>query len=66
MVAITIELPKDRIQRLKEYAEKFGVPIEELVRVTVEDMLSQPEERFLKTVQYVLKKNADLYKRLAA
>jgi len=40
--------------------------MEDLVRVSVEDMLTQPEEEFRKAAQYVLKKNAELYKRLAA
>ena len=66
MTTITIELPSERLQKLREMALKFGVPMEELVRVSVEDMLTQPEEEFRKAAQYVLKKNAELYKRLAA
>lgn len=63
---ITIELPSERLQKLQEMSLKFGVSMEELVRVSVEDMLTQPEEQFRKAAQYVLKKNAELYKRLAA
>jgi len=66
MTTITIELPTERLQKLREMAQKFGVSMEELVRVSVEDMLTQPEEQFRKAAQYVLKKNAELYKRLAA
>ena len=66
MTTITIELPSERLQKLQEMALKFGVSMEELVRVSVEDMLAQPEEQFRKAAQYVLKKNAELYKRLAA
>ena len=66
MTTITIELPSERLQKLQEMALKFGVSMEELVRVSVEDMLTQPEEQFRKAAQYVLKKNAELYKRLAA
>ncbi|MCL4531192.1 MAG: DNA-binding protein [Chloroflexi bacterium] len=66
MTAITIELSNERIRQLKEYAKQFGIPMEELVRVSVEDMLAQPEEQFRKAMQYVLKKNTKLYKRLAA
>lgn len=65
MTTITIEIPQERIQRLKEYAELFGISMEELVRASVEDMLAQPEEQFLKAMHYVLKKNDRLYKRLA-
>lgn len=66
MTTITIELPSERLQKLQEMALKFGVSMEELVRVSVEDMLTQPEDQFRKAAQYVLKKNAELYKRLAA
>lgn len=66
MATITIELPSEGLLKLQEMAQKFGVSMEELVRVSVEDMLTQPEEQFRKAAQYVLKKNAELYKRLAA
>ena len=66
MTTITIELPSERLQKLQEMALKFGVSMEEVVRVSVEDMLTQPEEEFRKAAQYVLKKNVELYKRLAA
>jgi predicted transcriptional regulator len=65
MTTITIELSKDRAQKLQEMALKFGVSAEDLVRVSVEDMLTQPEEQFRKAALYVLKKNSELYKRLA-
>ncbi len=66
MTTITIELPSERLQKLQEMALKFGVSIEELIRASVEDMLTQPEEQFRSAAQYVLKKNKKLYKRLSA
>jgi antitoxin FitA len=66
MTTITIELPNERLQQLREMAQKLGVSMEELVRVSVEDMLTHPEEKFREAAQYVLKKNAELYRRLAA
>ena len=65
MTTITIELPDERLQKLQEMAQRFGVSMEELIRVSVEDMLTQPEEQFRKAAQYVLKKNTELYRRLA-
>jgi hypothetical protein len=41
-----------------------GITPEELVRASVEDLLGRPEE-FQKAVDYVLKKNEELYQRLA-
>jgi predicted transcriptional regulator len=66
MTTITIELPSERMQKLQELALKLGISMEELVRVSVEDMLTQPEEQFRKAAQHVLNKNTELYKRLAA
>jgi hypothetical protein len=66
MVTITIELTQENLQRLREMALKFGISMEELARAGVENMISQPDEQFQKTMSYVLKKNAELYKRLAA
>jgi antitoxin FitA len=66
MTTITIELPNARLQKLQEMATRLGVSMEELVRISVEDMLAQPDEQFQKIASYVLKKNFELYKRLAA
>ena len=64
MSNITISLPEDRMSKLKEMAVGLGTTPEELVRASVEDLLGRPEE-FEKAVDYVLKKNEELYRRLA-
>jgi hypothetical protein len=64
MINITITLPEDRMSRLKEMAAGLGTTPEELVRASVEDLLGRPEE-FRKALDYVLKKNEELYRRLA-
>ena len=61
MTSITITLPEDRLQKLKEIALNFGITPEELARVGIEELLSRPEESFQKTVDYVLNKNKKLY-----
>lgn len=65
MTTITITLPDDRLLKLKERATRFSVSPEELVRVSIEELLSRPDEAFQSAVNYVLKKNAELYRRLA-
>ena len=62
---ITISLSDERLQQLREIAARFGVAPEELVRVSVEELLARPEEEFRQALEYVLRKNADLYSRLA-
>lgn len=65
MNTITLTLPDDRLSKLREMAGRLGVAPEDLVRVSVEELLNQPEEDFRRAVDHVLKKNADLYQRLA-
>ncbi len=65
MDTITITLPSDRFLELKERAVSFSISPEELVRVSIEELLARPEEPFQRAVDYVLKKNAELYQRLA-
>jgi predicted transcriptional regulator len=65
MTTITITLSDDRLQKLKEIANRFGVAPEELIRVSVEELLTRPEADFQKALEYVLNKNAELYRRLA-
>lgn len=65
MNAITITLSDDRLARLQEMAARFHVSPEELVRVGVEELLARPDDAFQRAVTAVLKKNAELYQRLA-
>jgi hypothetical protein len=65
MNTITITLPDDRLLKLRETATHLNVSPEELVRVSIEELLTRPEEAFQRAVDYVLKKNAELYWRLA-
>jgi predicted transcriptional regulator len=65
MEAITISLSNDELAKLREMAERHGVTSEELARISIEDLLARPEEEFQSAVDLVLKKNAELYRRLA-
>jgi hypothetical protein len=65
MNTITITLPDDRLLKLRETATHLNVSPEELVQVSIEELLTRPEEAFQRAVDYVLKKNAELYRRLA-
>jgi predicted transcriptional regulator len=65
MSSITISLPDERLQQLREIASRYSVAPEELVRVSIEELLARPEEDFRRALEYVLSKNAELYRRLA-
>lgn len=66
MTTFTITIPDDRLSKLKEMAAHFQVTPEELVRVSLEELLTRPEDAFQRAVDFVLGKNAELYRRLAA
>jgi antitoxin FitA len=65
MSTITVALPEERLVELHEKARQLGVVPEELVRVSIEELLTRPEAEFEQAANYVLKKNAELYRRLA-
>ena len=65
MTTITIDLPEERLQLLQQRADDLGITLEDLVRLSINDVLTRPPEEFQQTIDYVLKKNAELYRRLA-
>ena len=65
MASITITLTEEQLQELQEVAAQLRVAPEDLVRSRIEDMLTGRETRFEQVAEYVLKKNAELYQRLA-
>lgn len=65
METITITMPDNRLGRLQEMASDFNVTIEELIRLSIESLLLQPEATFKQALDYTLDKNRDLYQRLA-
>lgn len=60
-----IPVSDDTFLKLQEIAANFRITPEELVTVSINDLLEQPENEFQRIVKYVLAKNAELYRRLA-
>jgi len=65
MHSLTITLSEDRFAKLQEIARRFNVKPEDLARVSIEELLLRPEESFEQAADYILGKNAELYRRLA-
>ena len=63
MSAITIQLSETSLTKLKE--QTIGILPEELARIGLEELLAQSSTTFTEAMQYVLKKNETLYRRLA-
>lgn len=62
---LDIELSPIQADRLREEAERLRVTPEELARAAVTDLLSEPDESFNIAAERVLRKNDELYRRLA-
>ncbi|WP_338421219.1 hypothetical protein [Nostoc parmelioides] len=65
MAAITINLTEEQLQKLQELAQRLGVSTEELLSASLEDLLNYPKNGLNQAASYVLRKNAELYQRLA-
>lgn len=65
MTAITVSLPDERLKELRTKARRLDVQPEELVRASIDALLSEPDEVLQKAMEHVLQKNAELYRRLA-
>jgi predicted transcriptional regulator len=64
MTSITITLPEERLAKLREIAARLNVTPEDLARVSIEELLTRPDETFKQAAEYVIQKNSDLYRRL--
>lgn len=65
MEQLTITLPEEIAQQLKDASKKIGVKPEELLITSLQEKLANLDSDFTEAMKYVLKKNAQLYKRLA-
>ena len=65
MTTLTISLSDEPMLRLKEMALEAGVAPEELLNASIVEWLARPKDDFAQAAAYVLKKNAELYRRLA-
>lgn len=65
MVAITINIPDERLEELHSLARESGISSNDLLRASIEDWLNRPQSDFETIAREVLAKNAELYRRLA-
>jgi predicted transcriptional regulator len=65
MSTLTITLPDERMTELQHIASRLGSSPEKLVEESIQELLKQAEPDVHRAITYVLKKNQELYKRLA-
>lgn len=63
-LAVELEFSSSVIEQLAERAKTLGIRPEELARAAVADLVARPAEEFEEAAEYVLRKNAELYRRL--
>lgn len=65
MASITIDLSDSQFQKLQDLAKVHSIAIEVLLKASLEDWLNLQKDDFDHAADYVLAKNAELYRRLA-
>lgn len=65
MASITIDLSDSQFQKLQDLARVHGIATEVISKASLEDWLNLQKGDFVNAADYVLLKNAELYRRLA-
>ena len=65
MKVLELQLPEPTASRLQEAAERLNISPEQLSILSIEEKLVQLEDEFHGSAEYVLHKNAGLYRRLS-
>lgn len=63
-MSISLNLDDEQSRRLEARARELGVEPGELAKAAVNDLLSRPDDDFIRAAQFVLEKNRELYRRL--
>ena len=64
MGRMIITLPDECQSRLEQRAAELGITVEELVKMSLDELLAKTDEAFDQAVNRVMEKNKDLYERL--
>jgi len=62
---LSIELTETEGTKLRNEAARLGVQPEALARAALADLLTNDDEEFRRAAEHVLRKNQELYRRLA-
>lgn len=64
-MTLQIELPPEQHDRLLRMAERLGVAPQELARVALADVVNGPDDQFNSMMERIIRKNTELFARLA-
>jgi predicted transcriptional regulator len=64
-MTLNLELDEQQTQRLQEAARRLNVSVSDLAKAAINDLLARSDNDFERAAERVLRKNTELYKRLA-
>ena len=64
-MTLNLELDELQTERLQQIADRLNVSLNDLAKAAINDLLAKPECDFENAAKHILKKNTDLYRRLA-
>lgn len=65
MTTMTLHIDDAKADALRNKARRVGLEAEQLLAVSVDDLIGPPDADFEEAVRRVLSKNRELYRRLA-
>jgi hypothetical protein len=65
MTTMTLQLDDAKAEAFREKAHRIGREPGQLLAEFIDDLINQPNPDFEEAVEHVLKKNRELYRRLA-
>jgi antitoxin FitA len=65
MSVLTIEISEERFIQLQQMSARYGISIDDLLRLGIENLLTRLDKKFDEEVEFILNENEELYRRLA-
>ncbi|WP_129633870.1 DNA-binding protein [Candidatus Oscillochloris fontis] len=65
MTTITLDIPEERLRLLVERAKGLGITPEDLIQLSIADLVRRPDPEVQHAITSVIQKHRDLYQRLA-
>ncbi|NNJ09177.1 DNA-binding protein [Chloroflexales bacterium ZM16-3] len=65
MTVITLDIPEERLNLLSQRAKVLGITPEDLIRLSIAELLMRPAPEVQEAIDDIVQKHADLYRRLA-
>ncbi len=64
-MTLNVELDEQQIERLQAIASRLNVSVGDIAKAAIIDLLAKPDSDFELAAARALRKNAELYRRLA-